>query len=348
MILPVQPVIDADGAVHVPALVVPYSSVASQELKKNFLVRRRRPGENLPSPDPSNPGSLQAFRHALAQQQAPIAARFAEQFSVNVKPQIIAGVQTDVVTPKGGVSPANQSRVLINLHGGGMTVGGRWGGQQEAIPIASLGRMQVVAVDYRMYPESHFPAASEDVAAVYGELLKDYPAENIGIYGCSAGADLTTQAVVWFQAHGFPRPGAVGLFSSGAGVVKGMGDSNYFGAALQGASTPLAYPAAVGYLQGADLSSPLVSPLNHPDALSRFPATLLLTGTRDFLLSSVVATHSQLVDAGVDAELHVWEGADHCFFALGEYDAGVPETRQAWKVIVRFFDQHLGRKPLRH
>lgn len=59
-----------------------------------------------------------------------------------------------------------------------------------------------------MAPEWYFPAASEDVAKVYRELLKSYRPENIGIYGCSAGAGLTSQAVAWFQTHGLPHPPA--------------------------------------------------------------------------------------------------------------------------------------------
>jgi len=69
---------------------------------------------------------------------------------------------------------------------------------------------------------------------------------------------------------------------------------------------------------------------------------LLISGTRDAGLSTVVYTHAQLVEAGVEADLHAWEGADHCSFAQGDIDPKVPETRQAWKVIVRFFDRHLG------
>ena len=79
------------------------------------------------------------------------------------------------------------------------------------MPVASLGKIRVVAVDYRQGPEHVFPAASEDVTAVYRELLKHYPAENIGIYGNSAGAVLTAMVIAWFQKEGLPRPGAIGL-----------------------------------------------------------------------------------------------------------------------------------------
>ena len=73
--------------------------------------------------------------------------------------------------------------------------------------------------------------------------------------------------------------------------------------------------------------------------LSRFPPTLIITGTRGFEMSSAVYTHSLLVKAGVDARLHVWEGLFHGFF----YNPDVPESRDAYDVMVKFFDRNLGR-----
>ena len=48
--------------------------------------------------------------------------------------------------------------------------------------------------------------------------------------------------------------------------------------------------------------------------------------------------HTQLVKAGVDADLHVWEGMFHGFF----YNPDVPEARDCYNVIVKFFDTRLG------
>jgi carboxylesterase type B len=106
------------------------------------------------------------------------------------------------------LNAANRGRVLINLHGGAFLWGAHSGGLVESIPVASVGKLKVISVDYRQGPEATFPAASEDVAAVYTALLKRYEPQNIGIYGCSAGGVLTAQSVAWIAAHGLPRPGA--------------------------------------------------------------------------------------------------------------------------------------------
>ena len=45
-----------------------------------------------------------------------------------------------------------------------------------------------------------------------------------------------------------------------------------------------------------------------------------------------------LVKQGVEADLHVWEGMFHGFFS----NVDVPESRDCYDVIVKFFDRHLG------
>jgi acetyl esterase/lipase len=54
-------------------------------------------------------------------------------------------------------------------------------------------------------------------------------------------------------------------------------------------------------------------------------------------MSAAVNTHRELVKAGVDAELHVWDGLGHAFF----YNPDLPESREAFDVMARFFQQHL-------
>src|SRR5690349_780082 len=73
--------------------------------------------------------------------------------------------------------------------------------------------------------------------------------------------------------------------------------------------------------------------------LARFPPTLIITSTRDIALSPAVYTHTQLVKLGVDAQLHVWEAMVHGFFGI---HPELPESREAWDVIVKFFDSRLG------
>ncbi len=245
---------------------------------------------------------------------------------------------------KEGISEKNKTRVLIGLHGGGFESGTRVLAELESFPIASVAKIKVVSVDYRQGPESKFPAASEDVAAVYKKLLETYEPHSIGIYGCSAGGLLTAEAVAWFEKAGLPLPGAIGIFCASAGGWHG-GDSGALSGALVGALPPYRpdappHPSVNNkpYFGQADTDDPLVFPIRSNAVLAKFPPTLILTSTRDGAMSPAIFTHKQLVKVGVDAELHVWDGMIHGFLAT---QPELPESREAWDVVATFFDRHL-------
>lgn len=324
--------VDADGTVHIPPQTVPLSSFLSPEARAYVTNRLLHPD---PAPDPD----IAKERARIDAHLKPLLDKQKARYPVDMQSVTIAGVPTMVIVPKAGIAPRNQHRVLINLHGGGFSVCAPTCGVIESIPIAGLGKIKVVTVDYRQGPEFKFPAASEDVAKVYAELLKQYKPESIGIFGCSAGGMLTAESVAWFQTHHLPRPGAIGIFCASAGDFGG--DAEFTTPPLDGRMPPP--PNAgdggmhLGYFSGADMHDPMVSPVYSTEVLRQFPPTLILSGTRAFDYSSGINTHNQLTKLGVDAELHLWDGLFHGFF----YDPDVPESRETYDVTVKFFDTHL-------
>nr|WP_207785967.1 alpha/beta hydrolase [Altererythrobacter segetis] len=328
-----------DGTVEVPAMSAPVSEFLSPEARA-YVVEHLLAVAKL---DPSAPPS------PVPPLIAPYIPRMKARYHTHREDAVIAGVKAYVYTPAGGIAAKNRKRVLINLHGGGFRECFPGCAELESIPIAALMRIKVVSLDYRQGPEYRFPAASEDVAAVYRQLLKTYRPEDIGIYGCSAGGILTGMSLAWFQKQGLPRPGAAGIFCAGGTLASAGfgGDATYTALPLGEARMPPppAPPGAkalappLGYLTGADPTDPLVAPASSPAVLAKFPPTLIITGTRGFEYSSAIYTHEALVKAGVDAELHVWEGLFHGFY----YNPDVPESRDAFDVMVRFFDRHLGK-----
>ncbi len=333
--------VDKDGTIHLPAFAVPLSSYMSEKAKQTFIDQAFHPV------DIDSTGPISKSREEVDQKfYQPRLERAKAIYPVNIKEERIAGVRADVISPRDGVSSHNRDRVLINLHGGAFQFGAGLGGLVESIPFASMGKFKVITVDYRMGPEYKFPAGSEDVATVYKEILKQYGPQHIGIYGISAGGLLTAEAIAWFQKEKLPMPGAIGIFDAGADAIPG-GDSHYISTPLNvtfGLNPPPTYEpgppsAPFGYLSNVNLKDPLVSPAVSPAVLANFPPTLLITGTRDFALSWAAYSHTQLVKAGVEADLHVWEGMGHSFLV----DMDTPEAREAYDVVAKFFDKHLGR-----
>lgn len=352
---------DADGRIHVPAFALPMSNALSEESQRAAIEQAKIYPE---------------FFGVILQQDCPLALQGAApedmpairrceaeafkktfwykdslaRFPAKIESQTLGGVYTEIFTPLAGVPKKNQQRVLIHLHGGSMRYGAYWQGQTTAAPVAVQGGFKVVSVDYRQWPEATHPAAVEDILAVYKALLKEYRPGNIGIFGCSAGGYLAGQSAAWIAHEKLPQPGAIamsgGAISFGsdsaffANPAPGFVDVNVEGMPLQISPEALKRSdvPTTGYFKGARLSDPLVFAGQSPELLAQFPPTLLFTATRDVYMSSVLVTHSRLVKAGVDAQLHVWEGLGHCF----DTKYFIPEARDALGIELRFFDRHLG------
>jgi monoterpene epsilon-lactone hydrolase len=345
-----ETLVSSEGTVRVPEFSVPLSRYMSDEARRKFIETAKKP---RPKQTATKPSITERRRNYDAVYQ-PIVERARAAWPVRVQSTLIGGVPTQVVTPVTGISDRNARRVLINLHGGGFIVGAGLGGLTESIPVSGLMGIKVVSVDYRMAPEHQFPSASEDVQAVYVELLKQYRPVDIGIYGCSAGGILSAMSIAWLHHQKLPLPGAVGIFSAGAFSNFSAspadpntwgGDSRYFAPPLVGQmplpienTPPAALGGAMDYTANVAKDDPLASPALAPAVLKAFPPTLLITGTRAYDLSAAAETHRRLTKVDVEADLHVWDGMGHCFF----YDSDLPESREAYAVIAKFFDAHLG------
>ena len=344
---------DEAGVAHLPAMAVPPSTALSEESLAALDIQKAYYEEWRQVRDQRCPQKLsQVKRHQLPAVRQCRAAAFKQtrwykdtmaRHKVDIKEKTLGGIVTDVYTPQAGIAKKNRHRVLMHLHGGAQTHGNRWGGYLAATPIADVGKIKVVSVDFRQWPEATHPAAVEDAVAVYKALQKDYRPENIGIYGCSSGGLFTAQTIPLIQKMGLPNPGAIGIF--GVGITPGGSDSGFPGAAFAGLAVPtikqfnhsIAHPGQ--YYTGADRRDPYVLPGASSEILSQFPPSLFLSSTRDYNLSGAAFGHSLLVKSGIESDLHVWEGLGHCFFSGNPH---LPETQDANTVITGFFDKHLG------
>jgi acetyl esterase/lipase len=70
------------------------------------------------------------------------------------------------------------------------------------------------------------------------------------------------------------------------------------------------------------------------------PLIILTSGTRDLFLSNTVRVHQKLREAGIEAELEVFEGQSHAQYMR---DPDAPETKEHFAELTRFFDHHFGK-----
>lgn len=331
-----KPAAPTADTVVMPATPLPYTRFASPEARAQFerMLAETREGKG---PNPADVADQRRFYQRYNDDRLAEAER---RYPTKVEATRMGEVPVHVVDPQTGAQGDNARRVLINLHGGAFMWGSGSGALVEAVPIAAVSGIRVVTVDYRLAPEHPYPAAVDDVEAVYRALLKQYRAENIGIYGCSAGGMLTAQATARILSRGLPRPGAVGNFC-GTGLLF-AGDSATLGQLAVGVP-PLQSDggASLPYLRTARADDPVAFPGQSPEMLAKFPPTLFLAGGRDFAVSALSTMQRRLLAAGVEADLVLFDGLWHAFFVYPD----LPESQEAYGVIARFFDRHLGRKP---
>jgi monoterpene epsilon-lactone hydrolase len=294
------------------------------------------------NPDWNDQWKTGAQARAYADKQAAGAVKtipaMLERLHVSIKPAVIAGVKVYVVTPQ-TIPAENKDKVLIHVHGGCYVLFPGESGTTEAIMMAGFAHYKVISVDYRMPPEAYFPVALDDAVAVYKEVLKTTPAKNVAFFGTSAGGALTLEMVLRARAQGLPLPGAIAPGTPMSDVTK-TGDSFQTNEKVDNVLVSrdgFCDAGTVIYAHGHDLKDPLLSPV-YGD-MHGFPPAILTTGTRDLLLSNTVRVHRNLLRAGVEAQLEVFEGQSHAQY---QFDDQLPETREAFEEIGTFFGKHLG------
>ena len=318
-------IFDADGTAHI-ARAIPVPSTVSPEAQKwlNSLTHQKY-----------GPQTLAERRASTDKWRAMDSAEARKRFPVNIEEKTIGGVRTDVITPI-EAPEANRARALINLHGGGFNSDS--GSLMEGVPIASLAKIKVISVYYRLAPENAFPAAVDDVVAVYKELLKDYKPQSIGIFGTSAGAILTAEVAVKLKQSRMPLPGALGMFSVlGDFSVPGESTALFTLNGLPGSLMPehMGKRAPNEHAPNIDQQDPLLSP-RYAD-LHGMPPSLFVTSTRDILLSSTSILHRAFFRSGNDTQLVVYEALPHAFW----YHFDLPETQENLETMAKFFEQKI-------
>jgi acetyl esterase/lipase len=317
----------SDGTAYV-ARVIPMPSTISPEAQE-WLVSLTHYGPEAKTLAERRAGT-DAWRKGAAEEAKKL-------YPVNVEETSMAGVRTDIITPL-TMSKEHGDRVLINLHGGGFVSDS--GSLIEGIPIANLAKIKVVSVYYRLAPENPFPAAVDDVVAVYKELLKSYKPHNIGIFGTSAGASLTCEVAVRLKQLGLPLPAALGIFSVYPDFSRAADSEAFFTLnGLPGELQPRDRHRMPDdpYASSTDRKDPVLSPVFAD--LRGMPPSLLVTSTRDLLLSNTTLLHRAMLHAGDDAQLVVFEALPHAFW----YHFQLPETKEALELMAKFFDEKVGR-----
>lgn len=327
--------IAADEAREVPARLLPVPTTVSEQLAK-FIAAPPNPTAHE---EPKSVEQWQALIDAYDAEGDKGARALWAALKLTVTPVTIAGVKCYRLVPQ-DVPPENLARTFVHLHGGAYVFFGGDAATGEAAMIAHATKTEVISVDYRMPPDHPYPAALDDALAVWREVMKGRDPAQSALFGSSAGGGLTMATVLRLKEQGESLPGVLFLGTPWADLTK-TGDTYFANAEVDNSLVSyegVLEAAAKLYAGERDLKEPSLSPL-YGD-LAGFPPAILISGTRDLLLSLTVRTHRKLREAGVEAELQVFEGMSHAQY-LTAYPA--PEALEAIGEVATFFDRHLAR-----
>ncbi len=324
------------GPRAIPAHVIPVPQDVSPAAQALIAAPYRAPAWNA---NPASADEWRALVKKLADASLPGLASARATLGVTMEPTVIGGVKGFVFTPK-EIPEAHRNQLIINVHGGGYVYGPGESGTLEAMLIAAHGGYKVIEFDYRMPPDAPYPAAMDDAMAVWKAAVTMQDPKRIGIVGTSTGGGMLLAMILRAKAEGLPMPAAIAPGTPWADLTE-TGDTyktnEWLDNVLVSYSGYLVH-AALLYANGRDLKDPQLSPI-YGD-FHGFPPAILTSGTRDLFLSNTVRTHRKLRQAGVEAELQVFEGYSHAQYL---FDPTAPETKEAMGEIAGFFDRHLAK-----
>jgi acetyl esterase/lipase len=285
--------------------------------------------------------SLRVFRLPLIKPSSALLlkmrARFAElqrrqteELVARLKPTIedttIENVKVRIITPL-NLRAEDKDKIILFIHGGGYIMGSPT--DRTALLMANELGMKTYSIDYQLAPEAKFPVALDECLLVYNHLVLQLGANRIVGISASSGSGHMLAMLLKAQEQGLPMIKAIALLSPSVDLTP-RGDSVTANEgrdilAYDNQADKLYVPPFVG---DANLEDPLVSPINGT-YVAGFPATVIVTGTRDGVLSGSVRLYWKLRAAHVPVELLVSEGMWHGFFSAPDMPEAIVARHSA-------------------
>lgn len=234
---------------------------------------------------------------------------------------VLGGVAAEWSTAP-GVDP---SRVLIFLHGGGFCSGSIVSHRRLATEAGRASGRRVLALAYRLAPEHPFPAAHDDVLAVWRALLAaGFAAKTIAVGGDSAGGALAAALAIRLREAGEAGPAALWLISPWADLTQSGETMTSKDAVDPLIHRPYLDELAAAFAPAGDRADPRVSVLNAD--LHGLPPTLIQVGSHETLLADSTRLATRLAKADIRVTLEAWPGMIHAFPL---WNGILPEGRDA-------------------
>lgn len=202
--------------------------------------------------------------------------------------------------------------VILHCHGGGYSTGSSLYARTLTAKLAAAASMEVFCFDYRLAPENPYPAAVQDVLAVWDYLmLLGYGAGDVIVTGDSAGGNLALTLLLKLKEEGRMLPRGLVLMSPWTDLTS-SGESFETKAEMDPVLNRSYIDRMVkAYADAKDLKDPMISPLFGD--FTGFPPVYIQAGENEILLSDSLRLHQALTEARVSAKIEIFPGMWHVF-----------------------------------
>jgi epsilon-lactone hydrolase len=305
-------------------------------------------GDTFPDAPPATPSTaepsllLQAFVNYLRHRPAADDTESIRSFNdgqalegIKSYPSNLGGVPAITLEPLIGMP----ERTVVYFHGGGYISGSppdRYLPLAASVALAAQARVHVV--DYRLAPDSRFPAAFDDCLAAYRWTVEHdgTDPERLAVLGDSAGSNLAVAVTVAARDQHLPLPSCLA-------VISPFADLTFSGASLElrkfmdpFVTREMLESMASEYLGGADPADPRCSSVFAD--LHDLPPLLIQVGEDEILFDDAARIRDAAVAAGVDATFQPWPHGFHVWPVF--ISAGIPESALAIEDLAGFFKLH--------
>ena len=230
------------------------------------------------------------------------------------------GVRALRVTPGGG---SEEGPVVVHLHGGCYTMGSPEGAIGLASRLATAIGGWALIPDYRLAPEHAYPAAPDDVSAVFGWLTREYGAERSIVSGECAGGGLAVAMAVRLRDAGAALPAALHVVSPFCDLTLTSPAANEVSGRDPWLDRDRLRLYVASYIHTADPAAALVSPVNAD--LHGLPPLLVQAAESEALRDDARRLADAAGAAGVEVTLALVDDTVHSF-VLFDF---LPETESA-------------------
>jgi len=232
---------------------------------------------------------------------------------------------------------------ILYLHGGGWMLNSLDTHDSVCRRLVNLSRCAVMAVDYRLAPESKFPAAIEDAWAVLNWLKENYKLlyvdlDRLVIAGDSSGANLATVIAMRSRNHNGPKLAAQILICP----VTDHWTTGHRSYRKYESGYSLTRDQMIWFWENylpsnVDFDNPSISPLRARN-LKNMPATLLINAEYDPLHDEARLYAKRLKLSGIATHYYNYDGMMHNFVMFFQQ---LDKGKLALKQIAAFLQENL-------